>query len=284
MTDPRLALATARGRYYRDPAGGPDLISVTNALSSIHKPALVPWGAGLVADEVIANPIVIARRARTERTALRKELVALPYGNSERAKKLGTRIHVRAQAAVLGTPYAYDEEVEPYAVQLARMVPAVAHRLRPRRRRDRVDRVQPAAGLRRHRRSVDMAPDRPARRRQLWLVDYKSSAKKPADTSSTTSSRSSSPRCGTPRVISSPTTRSEPAPKVHPHRAAEPPPPQPPPHRGAVRPQAVPRASSARWRPPVTCNAPAALGVPDGSPVVGPGRRPKGSLIWAPAS
>jgi hypothetical protein len=179
MTDPRLALATARGRYYRDPAGGPDLISVTNALSSIHKPALVPWGAGLVADEVIANPIVIARRARTERTALRKELVALPYGNSERAKKLGTRIHVRAQAAVLGTPYPDDPEVEPYAVQLARWF-----RLwRIDFDRDIVATESTVFNRRRgYAGTGDLwiwLPTGPHGRRQLWLIDYKSSAKKP---------------------------------------------------------------------------------------------------------
>jgi hypothetical protein len=179
VTDPRLAQATANGRYYRDPAGGPDLISVTNALGSIHKPALVPWGAGLVADEVIANPIAIARRARTERTKLRKELVALPYGNSERAKKLGTRIHTRAQAAVLGTPYADDPEVEPYAVQLARWFRLWKVDFE----RDIVA-VESTVFNRRHgyAGTGDLwiwLPTGPHARRQLWLIDYKSSAKKP---------------------------------------------------------------------------------------------------------
>jgi hypothetical protein len=182
MTDPRLAVATSQGRYYTDPAGGPDLISVTNALSSIHKPALVPWGAGLVADHIITAPIETARRARTEPTKLRKELVALPFHNSERAKKLGTRVHVRAQQLVLGTPHADDPEVEPYAVQLARWfrlwkvdfdrdIEAVESTV--------FNRARGYAG------TGDLwiwLPTGPHGRRQLWLIDYKTSAKKPATT------------------------------------------------------------------------------------------------------
>lgn len=182
MTDPRLAVATERGRYYRDPAGGPDLISVTNALSAIHKPALIPWGAGLVADHIITAPIETARRARTEPTRLRKELVALPHNNAERARNLGTRVHVRAQAIVLGTPYADDPEVEPYAVQLARWfrlwkvdfdrdIEAVESTV--------FNRARGYAG------TGDLwiwLPTGPHGRRQLWLIDYKTSAKKPATT------------------------------------------------------------------------------------------------------
>ncbi|MGW5352242.1 hypothetical protein ACWERV_17235 [Streptomyces sp. NPDC004031] len=182
MTDPRLAQATERGRYYRDPAGGPDLISVTNALSAIAKPALLPWAAGCAADAVLADPIATARRARTEPTALRRELVGLHRASSERAKDLGTRVHVRAQALVLGTPYPADPEVEPYAVQLARWfrlwridfdrdVEAVESTV--------FNRARGYAG------TGDLwiwLPTGPHGRRQLWLVDYKTSAKKPATT------------------------------------------------------------------------------------------------------
>ncbi|MFF1498667.1 hypothetical protein ACFVZR_02015 [Streptomyces sp. NPDC058316] len=179
MTDPRHAVATERGRYYRDPAGGPDLISVTNALGCIAKPALVPWGAGLVADHVIAAPIVTARRARIEPTRLRRELVALPTGNADRAKDLGTRVHERAVSLVLGTPYPADPEVEPYAIQLAAWF-----------RLWRVDFGRDIEAIETtvlHRRygyagTGDLwvwLPTGPFRRRQLWLIDYKTSAKKP---------------------------------------------------------------------------------------------------------
>ncbi|MEU3289941.1 hypothetical protein [Streptomyces longwoodensis] len=182
MTDPKWAVATERGRYYRDPLGGPDLISVTNALDSINKPALLPWGAGLVADAVIADPIAVARRARTEPAALRRELVAVPRQYAERAKNLGSRVHNRAQAQVLGVPYPADPEVEPYArqlaawfrlwrVDLARDVEAVETTV--------MHRQYGYAG------TGDLwvwLPTGPYRRRQLWLVDYKTSAKKPATT------------------------------------------------------------------------------------------------------
>ncbi|MZF56895.1 hypothetical protein GTX53_24205 [Streptomyces sp. SID5594] len=179
MTDPRHAVATERGRYYRDPAGGPDLISVTNALSSISKPALVPWGAGLVADHVIADPIVTARRARTEPTVLRRELVALPTGNADRAKKLGTRVHERAVTLVLNAPYPADPEVEPFAIQLAAWF-----------RLWRIDFDRDIEAIETtvlHRRygyagTGDLwvwLPTGPFRRRQLWLIDYKTSAPAP---------------------------------------------------------------------------------------------------------
>ncbi|MGW1587282.1 hypothetical protein [Streptomyces sp. NPDC002386] len=182
MTDPKWAVATERGRYYTDPAGGPDLISVTNALGSIHKPALVPWAAGMTADAVIADPITTARRARTEPTALRRELVAVHRQYTERAQNLGSRVHNRAQAMVLGVPYPDDPEVEPYArqlaawfrlwrIDLARDVEAVETTV--------MHRARGYAG------TGDLwvwLPTGRFRRRQLWLVDHKTSAKKPADT------------------------------------------------------------------------------------------------------
>lgn len=182
MTDPKWAVATERGRYYRDPAGGPDLISVTNALDSINKPALLPWGAGLVADAVIADPINVARRARTEPAALRKELVAAPRQYAERAKNLGSRVHNRAQAMVLGVPYPDDPEVEPYARQLARWFRLWQVDLG----RD-VEAVETTVMHRQYgyAGTGDLwvwLPTGRYRRRQLWLVDYKTSAKKPAHT------------------------------------------------------------------------------------------------------
>ncbi|MFI1607810.1 hypothetical protein ACH4YN_37850 [Streptomyces griseofuscus] len=183
MTDPKHAVATERGRYYSDPAGGPDLISVTNITgSSVHKPALVPWGAGLVADAVIADPIAVARRARTEPTALRRELVALPNARRESAADLGTRVHRRAHAIVIGSPAPADPEVEPYARQLARFF-----------RLWRVDfdrDVEAVETTVMHRRygyagTGDLwlwLPTGPGGRRELWLIDYKTSTKKPVTT------------------------------------------------------------------------------------------------------
>ncbi|MDV6290283.1 hypothetical protein R2F25_30190 [Streptomyces sp. UP1A-1] len=182
MTDPKWAVATERGRYYRDPAGGPDLISVTNCLSSIAKPALLPWAAGMAADVVLADPIGVARRARTEPAALRTALVAAHRQYTEKAQNLGTRVHNRAQAMVLGVPYPADPEVEPYARQLAAWF-----------RLWRVDLAEDVVTVETtvmHRQygyagTGDLwvwLPTGQYRRRQLWLIDYKTSAKKPADT------------------------------------------------------------------------------------------------------
>lgn len=184
MTNPRHARDTERGRYYSDPAGGPDLISVTNVLgTAVNKSfALVPWGAGLVADHVIADPIGTARRARSDRAALRKALVALPSGTAEKASNLGTRVHKRAESLVLGTPYPADPEVEPYAQQLARFF---------RLWRVDFDRDVEATETTVFHRKYGYAgtgdlwlwlPSGRFRRRQLWLIDYKTSAKKPVHT------------------------------------------------------------------------------------------------------
>ncbi|MGC5531620.1 hypothetical protein [Streptomyces sp. SR-10] len=172
-------MATERGRYYRDPAGGPDLISVTNALSSIAKPALLPWAAGRAADAVIAAPIVAARRARSEPAALRRELVAAHRVYTDDARNLGTRVHDRAVALVLNAPYPADPEVEPYAIELAAWF-----------RLWRVDFSRDIEAIEMtvmHRRygyagTGDLwvwLPTGPHGRRQLWLIDYKTSAKKP---------------------------------------------------------------------------------------------------------
>lgn len=179
MPDPRHAVATDRGRYYRDPAGGPDLISVTNALQSIAKPALLPWAAGRAADAVIASPIVAARRARSEPAALRRELVAAHRVYTDDARNLGTRVHERAVAHVLNAPYPADPEVEPYAIELARWF-----------RLWRVDFARDIEAIETtvlHRHygyggTGDLwiwLPTGPHGRRQLWLIDYKTSARKP---------------------------------------------------------------------------------------------------------
>ncbi|MFE9624253.1 hypothetical protein [Streptomyces sp. NPDC006527] len=182
MTEPKWAVATERGRYYRDPAGGPDLISVTNALSSIAKPALTPWAAGMTADAVLADPITVARRARTEPAELRKELVAVHRQYTERAQSLGSRVHNRAQAMVLGVPYPADPEVEPFARQLA----AWFRLWRIDLGRD-VEAVETTVMHRRYgyAGTGDLwvwLPTGPYRRRQLWLVDHKTSGVKPDGT------------------------------------------------------------------------------------------------------
>lgn len=182
MTDPKLAVATDNGRFYVDPRDGRELISVTNALGTAvaKQNALIPWGAGLVADYVMDNPIVVARRARTERTALRKELVAIPKNSSEKAANLGSRIHHRAADMVLGEPFPEDAEVDPYARQLQRFWRTWGVDID----RD-IEAVEISVFNRRYgyAGTADVfvwLPTGRYGRRQLWLIDYKTSAKRPA--------------------------------------------------------------------------------------------------------
>jgi hypothetical protein len=182
MTNPKLAVATDNGRFYADPRDGRQLISVTNALSTAvaKQNALIPWAAGLVADDIMARPIEVARRARTDKTALRKELVGVPRAVSEKAMDLGSRIHDRAEAMALEAPFPEDPEVDPYARQLQRFWRTWGVDL---------DRDIVSAEISVFHRRYGYAgtadvfiwlPTGRYGRRQLWLIDYKSSAKRPA--------------------------------------------------------------------------------------------------------
>jgi hypothetical protein len=182
VTDPKLARDTPNGRFYEDPRDGRQLISVTNALgvAVAKQNALIPWAAGLVADHVIGRPIEVARRARTDRTALRKELVGIPRATSEKAMNLGSRVHHRAHAMVLEEPFPEDPEVDPYARQLQRFWRTWGVD---------IDRDIVSAEISVFHRRYGYAgtadvfmwlPTGRYGRRQLWLLDYKSSAKRPA--------------------------------------------------------------------------------------------------------
>lgn len=119
MTDPKYARDTEHGRYYLDPAGGPALVSVTNVLSvGVAKHAIPPWAVKLTAEWVLEHRIEVARRAVADRAELLKEMKAVHRDASDKAKNLGSRIHHRAHMMALGAPYPADPEVDPYARQL----------------------------------------------------------------------------------------------------------------------------------------------------------------------
>jgi hypothetical protein len=123
MTNPKHANATENGRYYTDPAGGPDLISVTNVLdTSVSKPALMPWAVKLTVEWILDHRIEVARRAITDRTALVKEIKEVHKLARQRAANLGDRIHAAAEARLLGAPVANDVEVLPYLAQFDRFL------------------------------------------------------------------------------------------------------------------------------------------------------------------
>lgn len=181
MTDPKHAHATDHGRYYTDPAGGPDLVSVTNVLdTSVHKHALKPWAVKLTIEWMLERRIEVARRAITDRAALVREIKAVHTEASARAANLGTRIHLAAQHRVLGSPIPDDIEVRPYlkrfdmwlgewGVDIERDVVATEITVFHRR--------LGYAG------TADLMvwlPTGPGGRMQLWLIDYKTSATRSA--------------------------------------------------------------------------------------------------------
>lgn len=122
MTSPRRAEATAKGRYYRHPVHGEQLVSVTNVLSvAMAKPALIPWAAKIVGDKAadMLPRLVATSRARkdcrddrpdarsgedcgrcwgcTLREVKREVTVA-----RDKAADLGSRVHALAEAHITG--------------------------------------------------------------------------------------------------------------------------------------------------------------------------------------
>lgn len=181
MTNPKHANDTPRGRYYTDPAGGAALVSVTNVLdTSVSKPALQPWAVKLTVEWVLDHRMQVARRALTDRVALIKEIKAVHRDARERAANLGDRIHAAAEARMLGAPIANDAEILPYIQQFDRFIQlwginpeqdVVATEITCMHRR------LGYAG------TADLMvwlPTGPRGRRELWLIDYKTSATRSA--------------------------------------------------------------------------------------------------------
>ncbi|MFF1544134.1 hypothetical protein [Streptomyces sp. NPDC058291] len=181
MTDPRHAYDTEHGRYYHDPAGGPDLVSVTNVLSAgVAKFALVPWAVKLTAEHCVDNRLEVARRALKDRTELLKEIKRVHRDARDKASDLGTRIHHRAEKMALLAPFEPDPQVDPYARQLTLFWQRWGVDLE-------ADLVAAEITFAHRRLGYAGTGDKmiwlrtgPRRRKQLWLIDYKTSATRPA--------------------------------------------------------------------------------------------------------
>lgn len=181
MTDPKHAIDTGNGRYYKDPAGGPDLVSVTNVLgTAVEKESLRWWAAGLAANWAADHRIEFARRARADRTALVAELKGLHEDVGAAAADLGTRIHAACEARLLGAPIPDDGEVAPFLKQFETWL--------TRWDVDPDKHVLATEMTFAHRRLgyagtgdlVVLLPTGHAGKRETWLVDHKTSATRPA--------------------------------------------------------------------------------------------------------
>lgn len=181
MTNPKHAHETDNGRYYEDPAGGPDLVSVTNVLdTAVQKHALIPWAVKLTVEHVLDNLYDVNARIDDDRPGLTKEIKAIHREVKERAADLGTRIHTAGEARVLGAPIADDPEVAPYLAQLDRWLTLWSV--------DLDEHVVATEITCFHRRlgyagTADLMvwlPTGPDRAMELWLIDYKTSATRPA--------------------------------------------------------------------------------------------------------
>lgn len=182
MTQPRHARDTERGRYYSDPAGGPDLVSVTNVLdTAVNKSmALVPWGVKLTVEYVLANLPTIVRRAATEPTTVIREIKAVHRDARDRATDLGDRVHAAAEAHTLGAPIADDPEVLPYLRQYQLWLASWGIDLDKHIEATEITCFHRRLGYAGTADLLIWLPTGPGGHLELWLIDFKSSATRPA--------------------------------------------------------------------------------------------------------
>lgn len=138
MTDPTHALhIPGKGRHYRHPATDEQWPSVTNVLDfAVAKHNLVPWAAKITAEKAwdeLPRMVALSRRAdqgcakkrasdrcRNCAFCLLAEIKAEIKVVRDTAAELGTRVHAQAEAMVLGKPIAADAEAAPFVNQLLR--------------------------------------------------------------------------------------------------------------------------------------------------------------------
>lgn len=178
MTNPKHAHDTPRGRYYSDPAGGPDLVSVTNVIdTAVNKSmALVPWGVKLTVEYTLDRWQQITPRVTEDRTALTKELKAVHKDVREQAADLGDRVHNAAEARALKAPIPDDPMVLPYLAQFDAWLASWGIDLDEHIEATEITCLHRRLGYAGTADLMVWLPTGPDGRMELWLIDYKSSA------------------------------------------------------------------------------------------------------------
>lgn len=182
MTQPKHARDTTRGRYYTDPAGGPDLVSVTNVIdTAVNKTmALVPWGVKVTLEHTLDHWPTLTDRVRDDRPALTRELKAVHKDIREQAADLGDRVHLAAEARLLNAPIPDDPEVAPYLDQFDTWLASWGLDLDNQIEATEITVLHRRLGYAGTADLMVWLPTGDAGRLQLWLIDYKSSATRSA--------------------------------------------------------------------------------------------------------
>lgn len=207
MTSPVHAHDTDNGRYYTHPQTGEQLVSITNVLSSIAKPALVPAAVKITA-ETAADlvPLLVASMRLTE---CKPKRVAEECGRCtpclvkrikrqhkvmwEHAADTGTLVHRYAEAHLTGQQMPRNDEVEPFLAQYLRFLDDFEIDIAQDIEAAELTVAYPAIGLAG---TLDViarmrldgyipgyaVKQLPEGKRALWIYDIKTSLTKPADT------------------------------------------------------------------------------------------------------
>lgn len=157
-------------------------MSVTNVLgTSVAKPALVPWAVKLTIEYVIKHRISVAWRGRRDRNALVAELRAVHRDATEAASDLGTRVHTAAERRLLGTPQVIQRDVLPFVRQLDRFLRDWRVELAAQLEAAEITVMHRALGYAGTADLMLWLPTGPAGRWELWLIDFKSSLTRAAE-------------------------------------------------------------------------------------------------------
>ncbi|MEU0940366.1 hypothetical protein [Embleya sp. NPDC005971] len=181
MTDPFWARATDHGRYYQDPATGELLPSVTNVIGTcVAKERLIPWAAKITAEWAADHHREIAHHAGSDRAALIRAMCGAHTAITDHASDLGTRVHASAEAETLGAPVPDDPEVAPYLSQLRKWRLSWGVNIERDVLAAEMTVVNRTIGYMGTGDLLVWLPTGTRGRLQLWLIDYKTSATRPA--------------------------------------------------------------------------------------------------------